>query len=163
MKSKPIFIKGIGGLFFCMVLGLFLFLRADKKKSSFQQVTGVITYMGKTTAYSTHNGSSKYRYLEIDNFPKTFELFVGKTAGDFKPQLEKIDQLKMGDTITLFFDENFKTRNDPINRLTYFIDKGQEVIFIKGGWEKYFAYFIFGISLLFMLALVFLKRKGKIS
>ncbi len=106
--------------------------------------------------------SSKFRYLRLDNFSKTFQLFIGKGSGDFKPEFEKIDALKIGDSVTIYFDENFKTKEDSINRLTYFIDKGNEAFFIKGGFEKYVAYFIIGIAIIFILTLIILKKKGKI-
>ena len=107
--------------------------------------------------------TSKYRYLRIDSHPKIFELFIGKDFGDFKPKFEKVDTLSINDTITIYYDENFKTLDDPINRLTYYKDRGQEVIFIKGGWEKSLAIFIIGLSILIILVLIVLKRRGKIE
>lgn len=163
MKSKhPIFLKSISGLLFAMALGFLLFTRADKSKSSFQNVSGIITSFSNSIESFPDKDSSKFRYLQLDNFPKTFELFIGKGSGDFRPKFEKIDDLKIGDSVLIYFDENYKTQQDPINRLVYFIDKGGEVIFIKGGFEKYLACFIIGISLISILTLVILKRKGKI-
>jgi hypothetical protein len=163
MKSKhPVFLKSISGLIFAMALGFLLFTRSEKSKSSFQNVRGIITSFGNSNESFPDKDSSKFRYLQIGNFPKTFELFIGKGSGDFKPKFEKIDDLKIGDSVTIYFDENLKTQQDPINRLAYFIDKGEEAIFIKGDFEKYLAYFIIGISLISILTLVMLKRKGKI-
>lgn len=163
MKSKhPVFLKSILGLLFVIVLGFLLFARADKSKSSFQNVSGIITSLSKSNKSSQIRDSSKFRYLQLNNFPKIFEIFIGKGSGDFKPQFEKIDELKVGDSVTVYFDENFKTQQDPINRLAYFIYKGQDAIFIKGDFEKYLAYFIIGFSLISILILVVLKWKGKI-
>ena len=89
--------------------------------------------------------------------------FIGKDWGDFKPKFEKVDDLKIGDSVTIYFDENFKTESDTINRLAYFIDRGQEPIFVKGSWEKNFAYFIFGSVLIILFVLVVAKRKSKIT
>ena len=163
MKStKPIFLKSVGGFLFAIALGYSLLLRADKNKSSFQKVTGIIASFEKTNKYFPNKDSLKFRYLEIIDFPKTFELFIGKGSGDFKPKFERVDNLKLNDTITIFFDENSKTQSDPINRLTYYIDRGKEVIFIKGSSEKYMAYFVIDFSLICILILIILKRKSKI-
>ena len=145
-----------------MALGFLLFTRADKSKSSFQNVSGIITSFSNSIESFPDKDSSKFRYLQLDNSPKTFELFIGKGSGDFRPKFEKIDDLKIGDSVLIYFDENYKTQQDPINRLVYFIDKGGEAIFIKDGFEKYLACFIIGISLISILTLVILKRKGKI-
>ena len=160
--NKPIFIKGILGILFAIALALFVFFRASKDKFSFQKVSGIITSLDKTNENFPNKDSLKFRYLKIDNSPKTFELFIGKDLGDFKPEFEKIDNLISGDSVTIYFDENYKTQDDPINRLTYFIDRGQSVIFIKGSGEKYLAYFLIGLSITGILTLIILKKKGKI-
>ncbi|MCU0443688.1 MAG: hypothetical protein MUE85_02140 [Microscillaceae bacterium] len=41
--------------------------------------------------------------LKVKGYPKTFELFIGKDFGDFSPEFEKIDDLKLGDKIDVFF------------------------------------------------------------
>jgi len=162
MKTKkPIFLNSLIGLSFALFLGIFLLFRATKDKSSFEKIRGSIVFFNKENGL--HTNTTKFRYLKLDSYPKTFELFIGKGWGDFKPKFEKVDELKIGDTVTIYYDENFKTKSDPVNRLAYFIDRGQEPIFIKGGWEKYLAYFIFGSVILILLVLIVAKRKSKIS
>ncbi|MEO5889051.1 MAG: hypothetical protein ABIQ31_02305 [Ferruginibacter sp.] len=164
MKSDhPIFLKSVGALIFTIALGVFVFLRAGKSKGSFQQISGVVIACSNSNKSYPGKDTSRYRYLQIDNFYKTFELFIGKSSGDFKPQLEKLDILKAGDSVTVFFDTNFDTPEDPVNRLAYFIDKDREPVFIKGGGEKPLAYVLVGLSLATILALVILRKKGKIT
>ena len=164
MKTKkPIFINSLFSLSFVLILAIFLFFRANKDKSSFEKTRGKIVLFNKENGLSTNNNSSNFRYLKVDSHPKTFELFIGKDWGDFKPKFEKVDDLKIGDSVTIYFDENFKTESDTINRLAYFIDRGQEPIFVKGSWEKYLAYFIFGSVLIILFVLVVAKRKSKIT
>ena len=164
MKTKkPIFLNSLIGLSFASILGIFLLIRATKDKSSFEKTSGSIVLLYKENGLSTNDITSKFRYLKVNGYPKTFELFIGKGWGDFKPKFEKVDELKIGDTVTIYYDENFKTKSDPINRLAYFIDRGQEPIFIKGGWEKYLAYFIFGSIIVILFVLIIAKRKSKIS
>ena len=163
MKSKhQIFLKSIWGIVVVFFFSVIVFIRADKNKFSFDNIIGKIVYLSTSFQDAPNRHIGKYRYLQIENFPKTFEVFVGKDAGDFKPKLEKIDSLRIGDEIRIFFDKNFKTLDDPINRLVYFIDKRNQPYFIKGSWEKTLAYFGFGISMAILLLLIFLRRSGKI-
>jgi hypothetical protein len=145
-----------------IIAGIFLFNRAEKPKSSFQNINGVVHSLKNFTQGTTNVKVSKFRYLKINNYPETFELFVGKGLGDFKPAFEKIDAIKTGDSVSIYFEENPLTEEDSLNRLVYYIDRGNEPIFIKGGFEKYMAYFIIGISLITIIALIFLKEKGRI-
>ncbi len=141
-KTKhPIFGKALGGFGLCIVLSVYLFLRATKDKSSFKTISGPVTHFSNKFPSAYHSNSDKHRYLQIEGYPKTFELFIGKKGGDFKPRFENIDVLKIGDTIIVFYDENTYTDNDNINRLVYFIDRRKELIFIKGSWEKGGVYF----------------------
>jgi hypothetical protein len=161
--KKYIFFKSLYTLFFVIFLGCLIFARAGKSKSEFQKVTGRLISIEKTSKSLPNQDTAKMRYLLIDNHPKIFQIFIGKEFGDFKPKFEKIDSLRANDDITIYFDENFKTQNDPINRLTYFIDRGQETIFIKGDWEKNAGIFLIGLCVAIIVILIILKQKGKIA
>ena len=143
-----IFVESSIGLAGVMIMSVFLFVRAGKEKSDFNKISGEIISLEKT--------NTKNRLLQIEN--RTFELFTGKDAGDFKPAFERIDELKPGDKITVYFDE----QDDPINRLAYFIDKGNEPYFIKGSWEKGLAYFLAGLCMAIFILLLVLKRLGQL-
>ena len=164
MKSKtPVFKKSIVALLFAIVTCFFFLQRADKAKTSFSKSNGVIISLNKVNDNYPGKDSLKFRYLQIDNYPKPFELFIGKNAGDFKPKFENIDNLKLGDSITVYFDESYKTQNKPVNNLVYFIDKGQESFFIEGNSKKNLIYGIIVFCLIFILVLLILKKKGRID
>jgi hypothetical protein len=143
-----IFGESLVGLITIMIISVFLFVRAGKEKSAFNKLSGKITSLEKTNA--------KKRLLQVEDH--TFELFIGKDVGDFKPKFERIDKLKPGDYITIYFDD----QGDPINNLAYFIDKGDEPFFIKGSWEKGMSYFLAGLCVTIFILLYTLKRLGKI-
>jgi hypothetical protein len=164
MKPKPhIFWKSIFSMVFVIFISLFLAQRAYKNKASFQRIDGVIISLENTHEHFEGKDTAKFRYLAIDKYPKPFQLFIGKAKGDFKPKFEHIDDLNIGELVTIYFDENNNTKNDPVNNLAYFIDRGQEPIFVKGNFEKYLAYGLMGFCVIFMLILLLLRRKGKIS
>ena len=162
MKSKhPIFLKSISGLLFAMALGFLLFTRADKSKSSFQNVSGIITSFSNSIESFPDKDSSKFRYLQLDNFPKTFELFIGKDFSDFSPAYERLDKLKVGDTITIYFDET-KSSNPYFNRSVQFINKGQTPYFIRGRTDLYVGCSAILVCAGLVAYLLFLKKEGKI-
>ena len=161
MKSKKsIFKKSISALLLSIVICLFFLQRADKAKNLFSKINGVIISLDKINDNYPGKDSSKFRYLQTDNYPKPFELFIGKDAGDFKPKFENIDNLKLGDSITVYFDESYKTQNKPVNNLVYFIDKGLEPFFIEGNSKKNLIYGIIGFCAIFVLVLLILKKKA---
>ena len=162
-NKKNIFLKSLYGLGFSIFLGILIFNRSDKDKPEFKSVTGRLLSIDKSNQLTPRQDTLKFRYLTIDSYPKTFEIFIGKDFGDFRPKFENIDDLKPNDDITIYFDENFKTEDEPINRLAYFIDRGQEAIFIKGHWEKNAGLFLIGLSILILIVLLILKKNGKIA
>lgn len=162
-QKKDIFFKSLYGLGFTILLGILICTRSDKRKFEFNKVTGRLISITNSNQLLPSQDTIKKRYLSVDNYPKVFEIFIGKDFGDFKPKFEKIDSLISNDEITIYFDENIQTQNDPINRLAYFIDRGQETIFIKGNWEKNLGFFLIGLSISILIVLIFLKLKRKIS
>ena len=142
-----------------IILSFYFVLRADKPKTAFQKAAGLLVSLDKTNENYPHKDSTKFRYLQIDNYPKPFELFVGKSAGDFKPKFENIEHLQLGNSVTIYFDETYKTNTAPVNNMVYFIDKGQEAIFIEGNSKKNLIYGIIIFSALFIPVLFILKKK----
>lgn len=161
-QRAPIFIKSIGTLVLCIVLSFIYLQKGDKQRSAFQKVSGHIISIDNIDERYAGKDTSKFRYILIDNYQKPFEIFIGKSIGDFKPTFEQVDNLKVGDSLTVHFDETNKSKNAPVNRLTYFIDRGSEVIFIKGNSIKSLIYGLIIFCALFMIVLVILKIKGKI-
>jgi hypothetical protein len=161
--QKKIFSKSLGGIGLVIFLSVMLFLRADKDKLSFNKITGKVINIGSSISTLPNLDPAKHRFLQLDNYEKVLQVFIGKDAGDFKPEFENIDKLQLGDTITVYYDENYKTEQDPINRLVYFIDKGDEPIFIKGTWEKGLAYFLFALCIALLTTIIYLKKIGKIT
>lgn len=160
--KKPIFVKSVGGLLFCLALGIFLIFRANKPKTDFQKITGEITYLANKLPNKEVLKDGKERYLQIEKSDRIFNIFVGKDWGDFKPEFEIIDSLKVGDNIDLYFDDNFKTESNQINNLTQYIDKNGKAFFIKGKMDETLGKFLLGISALGILILFLLKRNGRI-
>jgi LPXTG-motif cell wall-anchored protein len=163
MKPKSsIFKSGVSALSLSLIAFIFFLIRGEKPKDAFQQIRGIVIELTNIHESYPRKDTSKYRYLLVDSYEKPFQLFVGKSRWDFKPKLERIDDLEPGDTVTVFFEETFKTENAPVNNLVYYIDRGQEAIFIEGNSKKNLLYGLIGFCILMIIVLILLKRKNKI-
>lgn len=161
-KQYPVFKKSLAGAITIIILGSFVLVRGIKEKSDFHRISGRITYLGKVYEELPNRDKGKYRYLLIDTYPKMFELFIGKDYGDFKPKYERIDSLKPGDDILVYYDVNSKETDIRLNRLVQFIDKEDKPYFIRGSKDRNFGFFLIGIGILLGGIIFYLNKTGKI-
>jgi hypothetical protein len=162
-KKYIIFKKSMAGVITILALSVLILSRGHKTKLDFQHVKGKLIYVEKTFEELPNRHLGKYRYLKLESFPKTFELFVGKDFGDFKPEFERIDNLRVGNEIDIYFDENSTETDLRINRLVQFIDKNEEPIFIRSGKDKSLGYILFALGFILGTVLFYLKKIGKIE
>ena len=161
-KQYPVFKKSLAGIITVIILGSFILVRGTKEKSQFHHVTGKITYIGKVYEELPVRDRGKYRYLSIDTYPKMFELFIGKDFGDFKPKYDKINSLKEGDDIVVYYDSDSKETDIRLNRLVQFIDKDGSPYFVRGSKDKNFGFFLIGMGILLGGVILYLNKTGKI-
>jgi hypothetical protein len=156
-------VQGFFGIVSILVLGFIISIRGYKEKKDFYQVTGIITSITRSIPSYSNRHDGKIRYLQVKGHPKPFELFIGKDPGDFSPAFEQLDQLKAGDVITVYYDEDELTGSsiDDVNRLAQFIDKNQQPYFIRSDKDKYFGYFAIGMSACIGATLLLLDRKRR--
>lgn len=150
------------GVVTIITLAIGILLRGQKDKNEFYKAAGKITYLAKTYQELPNRHAGKYRYLQIHTYPKVFEIFIGNEPGDFKPDFEQLDQLKLGDSLFIYYDDNSLQDDARINRLAQFIDKQQQPYYIRGSWDKYLGYFIMGIGVVIGIWLLYLRSKRKI-
>ncbi|MDP9043049.1 MAG: hypothetical protein M3N30_13810 [Bacteroidota bacterium] len=145
-----------------LIIASFYFLSTTfKSKAEFVSVRGSVEFISMKYGDLPNRDYSKYRYLKINRYSRPFELFVGKEGGDFSPDLDKIDSLKMGDIITVYYDYNYKTAPEPVNRLTYFIDRGAEPVFIFSHSLRQMAWILIGLSLTCLIVVIVYNQKQK--
>lgn len=102
-EPKQIFEKSLLACVLIVGFGIYLFLRGNKEKAQFDNVTGKIDYYDKTFGEINYRGKGNHRFIRIMEFPLIFDIFVGKESGDFGPNFEKLDNLKIGDEITVYY------------------------------------------------------------
>lgn len=152
------------GVVIILALGFVILTRGQKQKHEFNSITAQIISIGRTFPGAFNRHEEKTRYIQVGKYPKAFELFIGHDLGDFSPAFEKVDALKAGDIVTVYYDEE-QTRaadDDKVNRLAQFIDKDGQPYFIRGSKDKYGGYGIITAGILIGLTLLILKKKGTI-
>ncbi len=85
-QKKAIFKQSIIALTACIIISLFYAQKGDKEKNYFQSISGILVGLQNTHERFSGKDTAKYRYLEIDNYPQPFQVFIGKETGDFKPK-----------------------------------------------------------------------------
>lgn len=165
-EPKEIFKKSLLACVFIVGSGIYLSIRGSKEKTDFESLTGQIDYFDKTFGEINYRNKGNHIFIHIVDFPVIFDIFVGNEPGDFGPKFEQLDNLAIGDEITVYYAENspFQRNQDlRFNKTVQFIDKNQEVFFIRGNKDKYGGYFFIGIGILLAITLVILKQFGKIK
>lgn len=132
-----------------------------KPKHDYTSVSGSILYVGNHLQDVSTRDSSKFRYLNISGYAYPFEIFIGKSAGDFKPKLEKIDELHAGDTITAWYYETNDTKDSGINRFIQFIDKDNKPYYTRGSSSGTIGMVVIGLCMLILIIALEAYRRKK--
>lgn len=163
-RQKPhIFLKSICSVITITVLGSYIFLRGVKEKKDFNKLIGQVSYLDKNYEELPIRHIGKFRYLQVDNYHRVFEIFIGKDFGDFKPSFEQIDLLRLGDKIEIYYDVSEKETDGRLNCLVQYIDKDSTPYYIRGNIDKILGIVIVSFGLISILTLLILKQKDKIE
>ncbi len=131
----------------------------SKTKLDYDKSSGKIEYFEKEFQDFPVRDIMNYRYLKIDNYPYTFEIY--------EPNSEKsekvINDLKVGDVIDIYYYEISDTRSTGINRFTQFIDKDGKPYFIRNGFQKQLGFVVMGLGVLINLMAFIFWKTGKIK
>lgn len=133
-----------------------------KPKNEYASVTGSVLYIGNHLQDISTRDSSKFRYLNISGYAYPFEIFIGKSAGDFKPKLEKIDELHTGDIVTAWYYETSNTKKPGINRFIQFINKDNKPYYTRGSSSGTIGMVVIGLCVLILIIALEAYRRKKI-
>ena len=160
----PPFLKYLAGATTAIVLGILLLNRSAKTKEEFIKIEGAVTYFDKQFENLPTRDLGKYRYLVIGGTSRVFDIFIGNEPGDFSPEFERMDELTIGDTVTLYYDDNSYTEGQLVNNLARFIDRDKEPIFIESSkTDKTLGYIVVGLGFALVIVILTLKKIGKID
>lgn len=165
-KQPPhIFTKSLLGVVTILVLGFGILQRGQAHKNEFDSLTAPITAIGPSFPGATTQHPDETRYVQAGRYPQVFELFIGHGFTDFSPALEKVDSLKPGDIVTVYFRKEASQAADAanVNRQAQFIDKDGKPYYIRGRKDRLGGYGLIAAGLLIGLTLVVLRQKGTIA
>ena len=166
-QPAHVFVESMIGSITILLAGLLLLFQAHQTREDMLQVTGPLLAVERQLAGHPDRHIGKLRYLKVGGYDQYFEVFIGKDPGDFSPALERIDSLRTGDVVTVYYVEDLLSseaaRDEAINRLAQFIDRQQRPYFVRGNKDRYGSYFFMGVGLCLIGSLVILERKGIIA
>lgn len=132
--------------------------RSSKPKGKYEQATGVVSYLD--TSYgrlpSRHHGA--FRYLIISSYPYPFEIYQLNS----EPTECTLDDLKVGDTVDVYFYETDHTHETHVNRFAQFVDKGEQPHFIRDSFQLYLGYVMLGLAWLLTFLVFWMRKQGKL-
>lgn len=144
-----------------IVVNLWL-IDCSKSKEELEQISGKIEFIVDKYMNLPSRNFGKYRFIKIDSEIKPFEIFIGKETGDFKPDMEKIYQLKPEDTVVLYLNSLGNGEEAIVKRSIEIIEHNNKPYFISGNSKVWLIAFLLitGIGIA-ILAMVY-KHLGKI-
>ena len=166
IDRPALFVKGVIALGVVLVISIFVLRRAEASRLEFQKVSGRITYLDDVSPDVELRYDAKKRFIVVDGRPPVFELFIGMDAMDFSPEMQKINSLRVGDTIDLYYDVRRRLGRagsfNPHNLLTYYIDKDGRPMFRMGRRYNSLTWFLIGLCAVTLAVLIILKKNGRI-
>lgn len=158
----PIIISVRGVIFASIIvlgLGIFVTVNNSKDKVEYDKATGIIEYYDKEFQNLPTRHKGDFRYLKIDSYPYIFEIYEPNS----EPTEKKIDDLRVGDKIDIYYYETSNTRNIGLNRFTQFIDKNEQPYFVRSGFQKQLGFIIIGLAILLSIMAFVLWKNGKLK
>jgi len=145
-------------LFECLALIIVFIMLANRSKqpkNSFAHVTGKITNITNNWGILVFPDTAGTRYIKLNDHPLPFDINVDKTSTN-------IYQLKIGDTITVWYDPLNLNENATIDRNLEYIDKGKKQIYKPGDAGIEMAEFMVCLLLAVIFLAGYLYKRGKI-
>ncbi|AMM51875.1 hypothetical protein TH61_12765 [Rufibacter sp. DG15C] len=135
------------GALVILVLGVHTLIWGRQELSEMEQVRGPITHILKKHPAFPYKNDPKDRYLHIAGFDKAFNVYLGGDSDDFLPEFQSIAKLKVGDTVTVYYQESPGLMQSPgaqgdVIAFTYQIERGGQIHYLRGDSNVYLAYFL---------------------
>ena len=140
-------------------LGIFVIVNNSKDKAEYDKSTGTIEYFDKEFQNLPTRHRGDFRYLKVDTYPYLFEIYEPNS----EPTEKKIDDLKVGDKVDIYYYETSDTRSTGLNRFIQFIDKEGQPYFVRNEFQKQLGFVILGLCLLMNMMAFVLWKKGKLN
>jgi hypothetical protein len=104
-----------------IIFGMLMW-RNSKEKKEYDHLNGKITYLDQKLGDLPYRDPGLYRYLKIDSYQYPFEIYTDE-------QSARIDSLKTGDIVDVYFYQTGDTEKIHLNRFLQFLDKDDKPYF----------------------------------
>lgn len=160
--DKPLFLKTVWGAIAIVAMSVYGLIESSKEKEELKTISGQIEFIAQQYQNLPIRDFGKYRYIKINSEAKPFEIFTGKESGDFKPEMEKLDELKAGDEVVLYVNSIAERQAEIVSRSVEIIEHNHLSYYIAGNGK--FKIFIFCLCAGLGLAVwaIIFKYLGKI-
>ncbi len=138
-----------------VIAGLYFVWTSSREKKDYDHVTGHITYLDKHLGNLPFSDPGDYRYIQIESYNYPFEVYTAE-------QGPKVDSLRVGDIVTVYYYENNFTYRDHINRFLQFLDKDSRSYYKRSNIGKITGWFIIAGGILLAGLGYFLYQRKKI-
>lgn len=153
--------KAFGAAIMFIFMAGYLITRSDKPREDFLYQKGTISYLSQVHPLQPQSEPRpKKVYLVLNEHGRIFELFTGEDKGDFSPRVNRLQELKVGDEVEIYFEETAKTQSQSVNRLLQYLDKNGDLYYLRSKADKYIGYFILVCSALLLLLGIYMKVKS---
>lgn len=136
-------------------LAYWVIIHNSKDKKDYDRRGGTIMYLDSQYKNLPLRDPGKYRYLIVDSYGYPFEIYIDDEE-------KRIDSLRVGDIIDIYFYENSSTHKDNLNRYVQFIDKNEIAYFVRTDFQRNLGYFILSVVSLVIFSAYILLKTGKI-
>jgi hypothetical protein len=152
------------GTIIVLSMSLAMLFWSRKDLSEIEQVKGPITKIFAKHPDFPLRAGPKNRYIQIAGFHKAFELYLGGDSDDTMPDFQSIDKLKVGENITVYYQEPLPFTGDDSEKekIVFFtrqIERDGQPHYIRGNSDTYLATIMLSISGLLAAFLYFHKNQ----
>ena len=144
-------------LYLMIGLSIWFFYNSIQSYKTVSHVTGLI--LNKGIQKEKHRGNYTFYFL-VDKSKQYFGIFLGAGNKAIKDGEYYNKLLKIGEPVTVYYDNNPITRFENLTRLIYRLDyKGKTIIEANRKGQLIAGLITSGIALFFILGLYWLKKK----
>ncbi|WP_428328070.1 hypothetical protein [Mucilaginibacter sp.] len=129
---------------------------SSREKSEYLHVSGKLIYRDSKLGKMPYRDSGAYRYIKIAGYSQPFEIYADE-------QGKLIDSLKIGNTVTAWYQKPYIPSQEGVNRFLQFLEKDNKLYFEPTGFQQQLGYAIILMALVMMLLFYVLYKKGKIA
>lgn len=135
---------------------IYMIMLSSKEKTDYQKSSGKIIYLDKQFEEYPNRDLGKYRYLKLNTYPYIFEMYSDE-------QSSRIDNLKVGDSVNVYYYETNNTHSEQINRFLQYLEKDNKVFFQRGNSNKIAGFVVIGLAIILIVGSFLLYKNGRMQ